>query len=113
MSAKIKVVNLVGNVNLSALESLAEEIRASLAERETVLLSLSQAADIDLGGIQLLYAARRYAEKQGKSLHITGSIPETVARRLHRGGFTEDLLLDGRELDERMHGFNEGKAPDA
>ncbi|TVR70179.1 MAG: STAS domain-containing protein [Spirochaetaceae bacterium] len=113
MSSNVKVVNLTGSVTVSSVDALAGQIRDSVAEKEMVLLSLSQATEIDLAGVQLLYAARRYAVGQGKALHITGAVPMPVAQRLLRCGFTEELIQDGRALDEGLHGFSEGTVPDA
>ena len=113
MSANVKVVNLVGAINISSVESFAKEIRDALGEKRMVLLSLSQATDIDLAGVQLLYAARRFAVDQDKPLYISGGIPETIARRLHRGGFAPTVIMDGRELDAQLVGLPVREETDA
>ncbi len=113
MSANVKVVNLLGDLTLSTVDERAEEIRRSLESAPMVLLSLSRTTGIDLAGIQLLYAARRYAEKAGRSLHITGSVAEPVAQKLFKCGFTESLIRQGRDLDENLRGFSSEAARDA
>lgn len=105
MSDKIKVVNLVGEVVLSTVAGHKVRIEEALSERSKVFASLTQVEDIDLFGVQLLYAARRYAERVGKEFHLTGEIPERVARRLHQNGFVESVIRDGRELDRQLHEF--------
>lgn len=105
MSTKVKVVNLSGEVVLSTLEEHRARIVAALNERSTVLASLSQTEDIDLFGVQLLYAARRYADQKGREFHLTGEVPEPVARRLYETGFSGSVLRDGRELDQQLHEF--------
>lgn len=109
MSDKIKVVNLVGEVVLSTVSAHRTQIEEALQERSTVLASLSQVEDIDLFGVQLLYAARRYAERSNKEFHLSGEVPELVARRLHETGFVDMVIRDGRELDRSLHEF--GAAP--
>lgn len=105
MSDKIKVVNLVGEVVLSTVPAHRRRIEEALQERSTVLASLSQVEDIDLFGVQLLYAARRYAEGANKAFHLTGEVPELVARRLYETGFVDTVVRDGRELDRSLHEF--------
>lgn len=107
MSEKIKVVNLVGEVVLSTVAEHKARVEEALAERSKVFASLTQVEDIDLFGVQLLYAARRYAERVGKEFHLTGEVPERVARRLHDTGFVETVVRDGRELDRQLHEFGQ------
>lgn len=105
MSANVRVINLTGNVTLTTISSFRDQIVAGVDEMPMVLLSLSQATDIDLAGIQLIYAARRYAAECGKALHVTGAVPDRIARRFFTGGFIPEVIRDGRELDERLVGF--------
>ena len=105
MSTKVKIVNIEGDVTLINSERISTLIKDAIDEKPMVLVSLSQATDIDLSGIQLIYAAKRYALKKRRSFHITGAIPETIARRLHQAGFASDICLDGRELDTGLVEF--------
>lgn len=107
MSDKIKVVNLVGEVVLSTVADNKARVEEALGERSKVFASLTQVEDIDLFGVQLLYAARRYAERVGKEFHLTGEVSERVARRLHETGFVETVVRDGRELDRQLHEFGQ------
>ena len=105
MSTKVRVVNLEGRVTLATVEKLQERLRKQIDEKPVVLASLSQTDEIDLAGVQLLYAARRYAVEHGKEFHLTGSVPERVARTLFESGFVPIVLRDGKELDESLHEF--------
>jgi|GEM_PF-1305907 len=113
MSTKVKVVNIDGEITLPHAESVAQTIQKALDEKPMVLLSLSQARDIDLAGIQVIYAARRYAQKKDRSFHITGAVPETIARRLHQAGFSHGIYLDGRDLDARLVEFGSSEVSHA
>ena len=105
VSAKVKIVNIEGDVTLGNAEKFSALIKDAIDEKPMVLVSLSQSVDIDLCGIQLIYAAKRYALKKRRSFHITGAIPETIARRLYQAGFASELCLDGRELDTSLVEF--------
>jgi anti-anti-sigma regulatory factor len=113
MSDKIKVVNLVGEVVLSTVADHRTRINEALKERTKVFASLTQVEDIDLFGVQLLYAARRYAERSNKEFHLTGDVPELVARRLHETGFVDSVVRDGRELDRQLHEFGSPETQEA
>lgn len=113
MNTKVKVVNLDGDITLPGAEKAMTRIREAIDEKPMVLLSLSQATDIDLAGVQVIYAARRYAIKKDRSFHITGAVPEKIARRLDHAGFVHGVFLDGRDLDSRLIEFGNVEATDA
>ena len=113
MSTKVKIVNIEGDVILSNTEAISTLLKDAIDEKPMVLVSLSQTNDIDLAGIQTIYAARRYAIKKKRSFHVTGAIPELIARRLYQSGFTSEICLDGRELDTNLTEFEGDGVSDA
>ena len=56
-------------------ETLKLELLAGLASGEAIELDLSQVAEIDTSGIQLLMLAKRESQKQGKTLAIVAHSP--------------------------------------
>ncbi len=56
-------------------EALKAELLAGLTRSEAVELDLSQVAEIDTSGIQLLMLAKRESQKQGKTLSIVAHSP--------------------------------------
>ena len=56
-------------------EALKVDLLAGLAGSEAVELDLSQVAEIDTSGIQLLMLAKRESQKQGKTLSIVAHSP--------------------------------------
>jgi anti-anti-sigma regulatory factor len=111
MSIKVKVVNLTGEIVLAELpDHRAQLLNAFAARESTVLVSLTQATDIDLFGVQLLYAARRQAERVGREFHLTGAVPEAIARRLYESGFVASIVRDGQDLDRLLHEFQTDSA---
>lgn len=114
MSTKVSVVNLHGHITVSAVPEFQELLRTRIDTTPLVVASLSQAEDIDLAGVQLLYSARRYAGTQGKRFELTGSVPEVIAQRLFHGGFVSSVIRDGKELNGQLHEFDlpTGVAPE-
>ena len=56
-------------------ENLKTELLAGLAHSAAFELDLSQVAEIDTSGIQLLMLAKRESQKQGKTLAIVAHSP--------------------------------------
>jgi len=106
MSANVKIVNLEGSITLPSIEQHRTVLHEQIEASPVVLVSLSRSDEIDLAGVQLLYAARRYASSLNHEMHITGSVPEAVAERLYRSGFTPSVIRDGKELDRDLHEFD-------
>ena len=106
MSTKVSVVNLHGDITVSRVPELQELLRTHIDAKPMVVASLSQAEEIDLAGVQLLYAARRYAARQDKRFELTGTVPEAVATRLFRTGFVSTVVRDGKELTAQLHEFD-------
>ncbi|MFP4211689.1 MAG: lipid asymmetry maintenance protein MlaB [Alkalispirochaeta sp.] len=106
MSANVKIVNLGGRITLPRIEEINTLLKDEIDASPAVLVSLSRAEEIDLAGVQLLYAARRYANSRERTMHITGTVPEAIAERLYRSGFTSSIIRDGKELDENLHEFD-------
>jgi anti-anti-sigma regulatory factor len=105
MSTKIKVINFTGFVNVASFAAWQQEIESALKSHSSVRISLSQVEDIDLAGVQLLYAARRRAFALKKEIQIVGDVQESVALRLHQCGFTRTVEHDGRSLNEALVEF--------
>lgn len=104
MSTNVRVINFTGDVTLPTVGTLAGTAQQALQEVPMVLVSLSQASDIDLAGIQMIIALKRYARAEGKSVHLTGAVPDTVAARFVAGGFIPAPVRDGREMDQHLEG---------
>jgi hypothetical protein len=51
-------------------------------------------SDVDVSTIQMLAAARLYADRNGKALHLTKAAKQACADVLHRGGFLQDASPD-------------------
>ena len=76
-------------------ESLKAELLLGLARCEAVELDLSQVAEIDTSGIQLLMLAKRESQKQGKTLAIVAHSPavQELLDFYNLAGFFGDPLV--------------------
>jgi anti-anti-sigma regulatory factor len=106
MSTRVKVLNIGNEVTLPQADNLRETLRKGIDSRNITIVDVSTIEDIDLSGIQLLYAARRYAEGKNREFHLTGTLSEGVARTFFRSGFVTEQVSDGKTLEDRLHEFN-------
>lgn len=112
MSTNVRVVNLTGDLTVANVARFVEPLRAAL-DAPMVLVSLSQVSDIDLAGIQLLYAAARSAWLAKTPLHFTGALPPLVVQRLREGGFLDTETVDARSLADALPDFGGVEQTDA
>ncbi len=60
----------------------------SLSQSDRAALDLSKATDPDLSFLQLLCAAHKSAVRRGKTVMITGTVPEDIRQRVKEAGMT-------------------------
>ncbi len=59
----------------------------ALEKTDTCFIDLQQITQIDLSGIQLLYAAKNYATNSNKDFKITGDCPVHMLETIKESGF--------------------------
>jgi STAS domain. len=79
---------------LSFVECLARDGRLSI--------NLSDLADLDLSGIQLLIAVFREAEKERKEVHLTGSPNGLVLSRFVAAGMCDGSVATGENIEQAI-----------
>lgn len=99
---RVQVVTVAGDLTLATAERYREQLISEMAQVPRVLLSLSQATELDAAGIQLMIAAKRTAQTADCAFQITGSIPEAIAKRLVQSGLSETHFHEGTELDSAL-----------
>lgn len=67
---------------------LHSRIDCSLKDCSVIEIDCSETKDFDLTFVQILLAARKTAEKNGKAFRLAPSAPDALLRLLERGGFT-------------------------
>jgi len=81
-------------------EALKVQLMESLGEIQILELNLSQVAEIDTAGIQLLILAKRECVKQGKELRIVAHSPavsELMDFYNIAGFFGDPVVISARE----------------
>jgi anti-anti-sigma regulatory factor len=97
-----KVVSPAGSLGIEAASSLKQELLEAFEGADEVLFDFSLAEDIDLAVLQVLYAARRGAERRGIRFALMGSVSEKVSRRIKVAGFTRSSCRTGEELEASL-----------
>jgi anti-anti-sigma regulatory factor len=101
-ASSIKVVTWDSRVNVNRAGQLKTELLEAFAASNQVAVSLSLVVSIDGAGIQLLFAARAMAERDGKQFRLTGTLNPEVARAFFEGGFIRVPCTDAIELEEEL-----------
>jgi anti-anti-sigma regulatory factor len=102
---KETTLNLSGHLIIDRAAELKAELVAAIAENRRVFIDLSQAEELDLSCLQLVYAARRSASAVGKELHFVGTVPARIAKRLSSSGFLKGLPEKAEELEANLTDF--------
>ena len=99
---KTIVIHLKGDVSVRTISGIHQRIIACFAKNGSITIDLDGIQECDLTLVQAIEAARRGAEKQKKSLSLSGPATGPVRELLERGGFltrpeAADFWLGGRE----------------
>jgi anti-anti-sigma factor len=86
------VLKLEGEIDVSCSAELKRGLIEAISSGKEVQLDLAQASDLDVTAIQLLWAARREAEKTGVSFVVAGDVPENIGRAVCEAGFENSPL---------------------
>ncbi len=80
-------IDLDGALTVRCVESLHAKLVTALQQHAMVIVDCSAATEVDLSLIQLLLAARRAAQRAGKTLRLAGADNAALHTALLRGGF--------------------------
>lgn len=87
VSGTTGAVQLSGSLTVPYAAQLKNILMQSLANAETVIVTLSDIDEIDLSCIQLLCSAHRMSVKMNKRLLFGGELPESFRSAVGRSGF--------------------------
>lgn len=90
------------SMTLRSIEELRGQLLDTFASDAAIELDASATAEIDLSFIQLLEAARVYAERDGKSIRLSKPAHPALAALLERAGFLTAPTAD--DVDFWFHG---------
>lgn len=86
-SATGGVLRLKGEIDVTGAAELKRVLIEAISSGKEVQLDLAQASDLDVTAVQLLWAARREAERAGASFGVAGDVPGNIGRALCEAGF--------------------------
>jgi anti-anti-sigma regulatory factor len=91
------VVRLAESVSLGSVAELHKLLIAALDSNRSIAIDLEAATELDVAGIQLLYAAWQAAEKAGVSVSVEGSVPRAVKNAFRDAGLDPFHVANGSE----------------
>ncbi|ADK80946.1 STAS domain-containing protein [Sediminispirochaeta smaragdinae] len=100
------VVALGAKATIEQVSSLADEIRAKLKQTDMLLFQVDQVEQIDLSVIQLMYATKRQADKEGKTFQFTGTASQAFLDTLVDAGFLNEPVDDLSVLHRSLIDFD-------
>lgn len=83
-----EVLEITGPADIQTISDLHTRVCDALMSSGTeMVLDIQSVSDFDLTFIQLIEAARRQAERNGKLLRLNNPPSDTICDALNRGGF--------------------------
>jgi len=96
---------LSGVINIENSAKIAVLLSDAINKYENLAIDLSGVKELDLPGIQLLYAACHTASDKGKTFTLTGSIAPEAVRKLLYAGFIQNSCSSGEALMAMLPDF--------
>lgn len=100
MAEKFEVIKWQGNAGIEQAHKLRDELLEAFKKTSEIRLDISDVDDIDITGIQIIIAARKEADKNGKSFFITGKIPKAIEEFITASSITLDEYVFNSENSE-------------
>ncbi|MFZ3266274.1 MAG: STAS domain-containing protein [Terriglobales bacterium] len=85
------ILRLEGDVDVGWAAELKRMLIEAVSSRKELQVDLTSVTDLDITVVQLLWAARREAEKAGTRC-VLGPVPDEIVGALEEAGF-EDFLM--------------------
>ncbi|MCX7025661.1 MAG: STAS domain-containing protein [Spirochaetes bacterium] len=99
------VLEIHGSLGIESVRELASGFSRAIRETGDIHVVLSNISDIELTGIQLLYAAAKEAAMAGKRITFSGILDSRITIKLASAGFLKEPLTDAADLHKRLAGF--------
>ena len=86
-----QIILVPATVTTSSVVPFAADLALQLEQHDAVELDLSAVAEADVSLLQLVCAARRQAEHDGKTLRLAHPVHAELTALLERAGFLTDI----------------------
>ncbi|TVR55001.1 MAG: STAS domain-containing protein [Spirochaetaceae bacterium] len=110
MADSVRVVALSGDLTVETCRDTLGMIREALIESPTVVIDVNKIRTVDLSFVHVLYAAKKWACRNGKRLELAGEVADGVAGTLCAGGFISERVNDGKQLEDQLLDFSCGES---
>lgn len=94
----VQTVLVPASVTTASVSPFAAELVEQLAQTDALELDLAAVTDADVSFLQLVCAARRQAEQDGKGLRLAHPARGAVTDLLERAGFRTDMAPADRSF---------------
>jgi len=91
-SENSSVIRLEGAIDISAAAEFKKLLLQACGAGKEVRVALDGATDLDVTAVQLIWAARRWAERAGVDFTLSGAPPESVLSALGFAGLQHFLV---------------------
>jgi len=81
---------LGGDLTIRTIGKAHKKLAFAITQASRICVDLTGAKETDLTLVQLLLSARRTAQRDGKHLHLSQPLPDTLLSEIVRGGFESD-----------------------
>lgn len=100
--SKIKQVIWSDEITIEKAIEYKNALLDAFEKFDEITLSIETVTDIDIAGLQVIFAAQQEAELRHKKFTIEGTIPEVLGQGLKMGGVSLDLFTTGEPFKEKM-----------
>jgi ABC-type transporter Mla MlaB component len=90
MSATAHVIHIEGDLSIRNAPSLARELREALAAHAALAVDARALTSVDISIVQVLVAAHKTAQQQGRRLRVEGAGAGPLGEVLRRGGLVPE-----------------------
>jgi len=91
------VIRLAESITLGSVTELHKLLIEALDSKRSIAIDLEAATELDVAGVQLLYAAWQAADKAGVSVSVQGSVPLAVKNAFRDAGLDPFHIASGSE----------------
>jgi ABC-type transporter Mla MlaB component len=95
------ILRLSGNINVACSAELKQLFVQAFSTGKGVHLDLSAATNLDIAGIQLLWAAARHAETTNTALTAASTVPEELKNCVRDAGFEHFPVTIETDVDQQ------------
>ena len=91
------MIDLKGAIDIACASELKAVLLEACGKGKRIVVKLRDASDLDVTGYQLLWAARREAQRAGFAFELAGQLPARIRGSLAETGLHEKAIGESGE----------------